>query len=143
MKIYFTLYEDGGIDPIDPVGDIVLTDGQTEIRVKATYLDSWLEVLLDGLAGFQKGEKLQLEIPEEPDFLVVEPFNSGFKISYKEKQIIAKSFTDFSKEIARVSQDFLVKINQKNVGKESNPILQKIQEFVKKEQLKQVAISSK
>jgi hypothetical protein len=143
MKIYFTLYEDGGIDPIDPVGDIILTDGQTEIQVKATYLDSWFEVLIDGLEGCQEGKKLQLEIPEEPDLLAIKPFNSGIKLSYGNKEIIGENFADFKKEIIRNAQEFLIDLNLKNIGNIQNPVLRKIQEFVKKERLKQVAVFPK
>ena len=143
MKIYFTLYEDGGSDPIDPLGDIILTDGQTEIQVKATYLDSWFEVLIDGLEGCQEGKKLQLEIPEEPDLLAIKPFNSGIKLSYKNKEIIVENFPDFRKEIIRTAQKFLVKLNLIDIGNIQNPVLQKIQKFVKKEQLKQVAVFPK
>lgn len=143
MKIYFTLYEDGGIDPIDPVGDIILTDGQTEIQVKATYLDSWFEVLINGLEGCQEGKKLQLEIPEEPDSLTIRPFNSGFKLNCKNKEIIVENFANFRKEIVKTTQEFLVKLNLTNIGNSQNPVIQKIQEFVKKEQLKQVAVFPK
>ncbi|MFM7574767.1 MAG: hypothetical protein ACKO4S_16795 [Snowella sp.] len=40
MKISFTLDQDEGIDPNDPIGDIVITNAQNRLSVESTYLDS-------------------------------------------------------------------------------------------------------
>ena len=47
MKILFTLDQDEGVDPNDPIGDIIITNDQTRLSVESTYLDSWFDVLID------------------------------------------------------------------------------------------------
>ena len=132
MKIFFTLYEDEGIDPIDPVGDIILTDGQTDLLVESTYLDSWFETLIDGLEGLQSGKKSKLEIVEEPGSIIFEPLTSGFKISYRGREIMIENLANLIEELTTATQEFISKLNLQGEVSNKNTILPKIQDFVKK-----------
>ncbi|MGK7893199.1 MAG: hypothetical protein AB4372_06095 [Xenococcus sp. (in: cyanobacteria)] len=66
MNISFKLDRDEEIDPNDPLGDIRIRSNQTLLLVRATYLDSWFDVLIDGYKSLKNKQKVTLEIIEEP-----------------------------------------------------------------------------
>ncbi|HBB35192.1 MAG TPA: hypothetical protein DDZ80_03500 [Cyanobacteria bacterium UBA8803] len=129
MKIEWTLYEEEGIDPIDPVGDITVTNGQTTIQVEATYLDSWFDALITGIKGVQTGSKVTVEIVEEPDLLRFEPSNGGVKISYKNTAIVVSRIDEFIQALKLAAKDFLLRLDQIK-GCECNNLLNLIRDFL-------------
>lgn len=43
LKIQLVFEEEGGLDPKDPSGEILIIDGRVRILQKHAYLDSWLD----------------------------------------------------------------------------------------------------
>ena len=56
---------------VDPLGEIVISDGDSEIRIANTYLDSWLAGLIDGLRQLEANKHARIET-EEPEPIVME-----------------------------------------------------------------------
>lgn len=128
MKIEWTLYEEE-LDPIDPVGDITLTNDQTRIQVESTYLDSWFDTLITGIQAVQSGNKLTLEIAEEPDVLKFEPSNGGVKISYQNQALVVSRIDEFIRALKLAANDFVLKLDQLQ-GFEYNKLLSLIRDFL-------------
>jgi hypothetical protein len=65
LQISFTLDEEADLEGL--VGDFSITDGERVFSRKATYVDSWLEALIDGLESIESGNATAtVEIVEEP-----------------------------------------------------------------------------
>jgi len=83
MQIVWRLDVEEPIDPENLLGDITLTDGQMSLGERDTYLDSWLDALIIGLKAVQAGQRVGIDIPEEPEPLVFEPLGKRVRISYR------------------------------------------------------------
>ncbi len=46
LTITVTFEEESGLDLDDPLGDISISDDQTTLVLKTTYLDSWLAAMI-------------------------------------------------------------------------------------------------
>lgn len=130
MKILFKLDQEEGIDPIDPVGDIIITNAQTKLSVESTYLDSWFEVLIDGYQSLQNQNKVTLEIVEEPNLITFEPVLEGFKISYGKQELFFKNLNEFYQSLLTSAQQLRFQLEQDQEKITNLPILSKITNFV-------------
>ena len=137
MKISFTLDQDEGIDPNDPLGDIVIRDAKTLLSVESTYLDSWFDVLIDGYKGLKNQKKVTLEIVEEPEVITFEPVLKGFKISYGKEELFFNSLNEFYQSLLTSAQDFLSQLESEGANLSNLPILIKINHFIEQSTIKQ------
>jgi hypothetical protein len=130
MKIEWTLYEEEGIDPDDPLGTIVLSDDEgNEIRQEATYLDSWFEALIEGLRSLQAGEEEAVEILEEPDPLEFRMVNDGVEIRHDLAQIKGGSLSEFEEMLQRELDRFL-EVMRLHEGWEGNGTLRHLADIL-------------
>ncbi|MEQ9672238.1 hypothetical protein [Coleofasciculus sp. G2-EDA-02] len=116
MKIEWKLDEEGGIDPIDPVGDISISDGERTIQEEATYLDSWFDALIAVGKAMKLGNNLAVEIAEEPYSLKLKLVSSGAEISYKNKTILVNKVDEFIEIIRQSATCFVLKLNNREEG---------------------------
>ncbi|MEA5620925.1 hypothetical protein VB711_24250 [Cronbergia sp. UHCC 0137] len=136
MNISFTLDQQEVIDSNDPVGNMTITDGKTILTVESTYLDSWFDVLIDGLQGLNKKDKLTLEIVEEPEMIIFENTLPGLKITYgKEELFFKKNY--FYQELLNSVREFLFQLNQNEKDLTSLPIVRKLRNFIEQSSIKQ------
>lgn len=130
MKISFTLDQDEGIDPNDPIGDILLTDGNIVLSVESTYLDSWFDVLIDGYKSLQNKNKVTLEIVEEPEVITFEPVLEGFKISYGKQELFFSSLNEFYQSLLTSAKELLFQLHPDQENLTNFPLLTKIRHFI-------------
>ncbi len=130
MKISFTLDREQGIDPNDPLGDIIITNNQNILSVEATYLDSWFDVLIDGLKSLQNNNKITLEIVEEPEVITFEPLLEGFKITYGKQTLLFSNLNDFYESLLTSAQAFLSQLEEKSENFSNLPLLSNIYDFI-------------
>ncbi len=130
MKIFFTLDQTGGVDLNDPIGNIMITDGQTLLLIESTYLDSWFDVLMDGFKSLYKKNKITLEIVEEPEMITFEPVLDGFKISYRKQALFFRNLNDFYQSLLIAAKEFLFQLHQDQENSSNLPILTKIHHFI-------------
>ncbi len=131
MKIAWTLDEEEPIDPENLLGDIILTEGETTILERNTYIDSWLNALITGVQGVQTGKRVTVDILEEPDPLVFEPLNGGMRLSYQNTAIVIDKIDNFVRGLRLAAHELLMKLDQ-IPGTESNEFLNSLRDFVKK-----------
>ena len=111
MNIEWTLYEEEGIDPIDLLGEIVLTDGQTTFRVEATYIDSWFEALIAGIKAIAAGNKLTVEVVEEPEPLIFEPGDGTMKILYQGQALKINDIDEVVDSLKKSARTLIEQLN--------------------------------
>jgi hypothetical protein len=58
--------EETGLDGLDPLGKLLISDAENAIAVDLTYLDSWLASLIDSLARIRTNNHVVIEVDEEP-----------------------------------------------------------------------------
>src|SRR5215207_2815751 len=100
-------FEAEGFDPMNPIGEIEITDGTNKIWEEHAYLDSWLEALIKGLKEVEAARNVSLDLVEEPNPLVLQPENGGMKLTYGETTLYVKSIADFRRTLTTVIMDFL------------------------------------
>jgi hypothetical protein len=144
MKISFTLDQDEGIDPNDPIGDIVITNAQTRLSVESTYLDSWFDVLIDGYKSLQNQNKITLEIVEEPDVITFETVLNGFNVSYGKQKLFFSDLNEFYQSLLTSAKELLFQLDQSQENFSNFPLLIKIYNFIEQSstQQKQKSISA-
>ena len=76
---------------IDPVGNIELRAGGAILSEVYVYLDSWLNALKVGSKAITETNRVELDLVEEPEPLVLERTGNGIRISFKEKSIVIKN----------------------------------------------------
>jgi len=129
INIKWTLDEQEGIDPIDPLGDMIITDSHTILSVESTYLDSWFSALITGIKAVNAGKRVTVEVAEEPDPLIFEPWKSGMIISYKDRALQVKKIDEFMESFRNAAHKFLCKVDNQT-GCDRNPLLNLIRDFL-------------
>ncbi|NET59870.1 MAG: hypothetical protein F6K47_28095 [Symploca sp. SIO2E6] len=128
MKIEWTLDEEEGIDPTDPVGNLILSDGKTTIQLESTYLDSWFEAFITGIKEITAGNSTTVEIAEEPDLLMFKYSKSGIIISYQNQDIFVKNTDELLLVLRESAKKFIEKLDKVKIV-ESNNLLIVIRDF--------------
>ncbi|MFB2875596.1 hypothetical protein [Floridanema aerugineum] len=139
MQIAITLDKSEKIDPIDPIGDITITNNTTTITEKSTYLDSWFDALITGLKAVKQGKNIAVEIVEEPEPIVFEPWQEGMRISYRDKYILISHISEFATALKIAANDFLNKLDYQS-DFDYNDLLQVIRDFVNDESVSLVTL---
>ena len=95
---------------IDPLGEIVISGGNSEIRINDTYLDSWLAGLIDALHQLSTKTSMRVET-EEPEPLYIDAYPDGrLSISYKDKRVVARGRADLERALRVAAHCFLSEI---------------------------------
>jgi len=95
---------------IDPLGEIVISGGNSEIRIKDTYLDSWLAGLIDALHQLSAKASMRVET-EEPEPLYIDAYPDGrLSISYKNKRVVARGRAELERALRVAAYRFLSEI---------------------------------
>ncbi|MGH9967447.1 MAG: hypothetical protein ACREBG_06390 [Pyrinomonadaceae bacterium] len=128
MKIRIVLDEEDGIDSLDPSGEILISDGRSLISEKHTYLDSWLDALIEGLKEIQAGKRASIDLVEEADPLVFEPQNGGVRLTYGNTTVSVDSIEEFHRALRSATEDFLNRVNSAEEASE-NVLLDSIRRF--------------
>lgn len=139
MQIAITIDVSENIDPIDPIGDITITDGTTNITEKSTYLDSWFDALITGLKAVKQGKNITFEIVEEPEPIVFEPWEKGMRISYGDRSISISQISEFTTALKIAANQFLNKFDSQSEF-DSNDLLKVIRDFVDNEYVSLLAL---
>ena len=129
MKILFRLDQDEGIDPNDPIGDIMIRNDRTLLSIKSTYLDSWFDVLIDGYKSLLNQKEVTLELVEEPETITFKPVLKGFKFSYGKQELFFSDLSEFHQCLLTSTQDFLAQLEQDEENLFNLPNLIKIYHF--------------
>jgi hypothetical protein len=100
--------EEVGPSGMDPLGRLVIADGQSEVVVEPTYFDSWLAALIDALPRLSSSRHVSVAIPEEPKPLEIDVSSNGhLVISYKDQKTVAQGKKEFESALRLAVSSFL------------------------------------
>ncbi len=89
LRINIAFDEELGPGGLDPLGKLIISDGETEILIDTTYLDSWLTGLIDGLQQLRTKTHVIVE-SEEPTPIEMDIATDGrLIISHNGKKVVA------------------------------------------------------
>lgn len=129
MKIEWRLDMDAALEPENLVGDMTLSDAQTSLGERDTYIDSWLAALIVGLQALQTGQSIHVDIPEESAPLVFAPVGKGVQISYRTMVLNVGSVEELQRAVYIAAQALLQQLAAVE-GWEGNPLISGIRDFV-------------
>jgi hypothetical protein len=120
--------EDGPPDPLDILGDLVISDGQSTITLETTFVDVWLAALIEALPRLQSVEHVVVEA-EEPIPLRVDVDSEGsLLISDGQGAVVARSISELQSAI-KVAAGALLNAMRAIPNTENNRDLAKIGKF--------------
>ena len=104
--------EESGLDAADPLGILMISDGQSELRIHNTFLDSWLIALIDALHSLHALKQFLIEVPEEQKSIGLKVFDDGkIEMSYGGKTIVAGERSEFDRALRLAARKFLVGVD--------------------------------
>jgi hypothetical protein len=130
LKINCIHDHEGGHDAIDPLGTLSISDGQSVIVVKTTYLDSWLVALIGALEQIRSVDHSVVEVSEEQRGIHLHRTADGrVHMSYDGTTVVAESWRALESSIRTAANIFLKTIDVwPSAGK--NEFLKPIRRFV-------------
>jgi hypothetical protein len=112
LTIKLDLDEEFGVDEIDVLGDLTISDGQSAIVVKATFLDSWLEELVSAANRLPSMGQVAVEAPEEPAPIRIElGSDKRITLSREGQIVVANSMADFNAALKDAAKSLLEKVD--------------------------------
>ncbi len=129
LTITVTFEEESGLDLDDPLGDISISDDQTTLVLKTTYLDSWLAAMIEAFDQTQSVNHVEVKVAEEPFSLQVDINSLGLlSISYE-----GRTLTPQPREVVEAALKeaarFLLKSLSTLPDSERNTLLEPIMKF--------------
>jgi hypothetical protein len=131
FRIEWKLDESDGLVQESLLGDITLRDEKHRIEEHSIYLDSWLNALIRGAEAVGRiSGAAKIDIPEEPQPLLIHHGGrGGVTLSFRGKDVRAKSVSELISELRSASESFLEKISElKDIGQ--NIMVNSIRMFV-------------
>jgi hypothetical protein len=133
LNINIDFEKETGLDAIDPLGDLTISDGISSIAIKTTYLDSWLAALISGYNQSRDANRVAVEISEEPQPLLIEVTPAGLlSISYENQTLVPQPPQDL-KAALRGAAQYLLKALDSLPDSQRNTFLDPIREFISTE----------
>ncbi len=108
LKISPSIPSEYEIDEIDVVGDLTVSDGRSSFTVKTTYLDSWLEELVNAFDRMQSEPLIDVAIPEDPVPLHLRLDSLGRVVLSRQGQsVLADSCAEFGSALREAANSLL------------------------------------
>lgn len=108
LTIKLTFEEETGLDAIDPLGDVTISDGVSAFTIRTTYLDSWLAALISGYNQSRSADSVTVEVSEEPQPIKILGTPAGLlTISYENQTLQPQSAQDLKVALRNAAVDLL------------------------------------
>jgi hypothetical protein len=130
IDIKLAFEKEAGLDLMDPLGDITISDGSSSIVLNTTYLDSWLAALIAGYKRVRGANHVSVEVAEEPIALHIEVTPNGLlSISYEDQALIPQPPEALEAALKKASKFLLEALGTLPDGPR-NSFLDPIREFI-------------
>lgn len=130
LAIKLTFEDETGLDVIDPLGDVAISDGVSAFVIRTTYLDSWVAALIFGYDQTRSADSVSVEVSEEPKPITIRGTPPGlFTISYEDQTLQPQSRQDLKVAILNAARDLLTALD-KLPNNRRNKFLDPIRQFV-------------
>ena len=132
MTIKLNLDEEYGLDEIDVLGDLKISDGHSTIVVRTTFLDSWLAELINATDGLSKAGYIDVAVPEEPVPMRIElSTDKRVTLSREGQIVVADSISDFNAALKDAAKSLLDAVGELPRSHQ-NKILDAIREYYRR-----------
>ena len=132
MTIKLNLDEEYGLDEIDVLGDLKISDGHSTIVVRTTFLDSWLAELINATDGLSKAGYIDVAVPEEPVPMRIElSTDKRVTLSREGQIVVADSISDFNAALKDAAKSLLDAVGELPRSHQ-NEILDSIREYYRR-----------
>jgi hypothetical protein len=102
------IFDELGRDAIDPLGKLVISDGENAIAVDLTYLDSWLASLIDALARITTNHHVVIRVDEEPKAIDLTKGTDGrLTFKYDTATVVAKGVNEMERALRIAANQFV------------------------------------
>jgi hypothetical protein len=129
LTVTFTFDQELGLDAIDPLGDLSISDGRSVITINTTFLDSWLVALIEA-HDTRNEDHMKVGVAEESFFLQIDVDSSGLLTIRDDKLSLSPhSRAAFYKALQTASESFLRAVGVLPGG-HRNMLLEPIKKFV-------------
>jgi len=130
LTVNVAFEKESGLDAIDPLGDLTISDGTSTITIKTTYLDSWLAALVAGCNQTREADHVVVEISEEPQPLLIDVTPEGLlSISYENQTLTPQAPKNLKAGLRRAAQSLLGAVDTLP-DSQRNTFLDPIREFI-------------
>jgi hypothetical protein len=115
--------EEFGPGGMDPLGRLVISNGESEIAIEPTYFDSWLTALIDALPQLSTAGHVSVAVPEEPKPLEIDVSSDGhLVISYKDQKTAAQGRKEFEFALRSAVGSFLAALRNSSEASQNRGI---------------------
>jgi hypothetical protein len=130
LTIKIAFEEETGLDAIDPLGDLTISDGASTIAIRTTYLDSWLAALISGYNRSRQTNHINVEVSEERQAISINILPSGLlSISY-ENQTLMPQLPQEVKVALKGAAQYLLRALDTLPSSHRNAFLDPIRKFI-------------
>jgi hypothetical protein len=130
MKIDLVFSSEDGDELSGVLGNIVIQKDSVKISEDCVYIESWLEVLIDGLSLCQRNEDYIGDLVEEPDSLFFFRDKSRIRLKFKTQEIVLENCEELKMALVRASTLFIEHLKCDLQKLRESPIFKKIFDFV-------------
>jgi hypothetical protein len=106
LTIACTFDEELGPGGMDPLGNITISDGQSQINIEETYLDSWLVALIESIDQLGSRSGCNLKTEERDPMEIHLAFGGRIEISYKDRTVRAEGVRELEIAVRAACVDF-------------------------------------
>ena len=111
MKVEYILDKEGGLDPTDPLGNLVLLDEDNNSLVLTDiFIDTWLLAFLDKLNKIDNNSSVKVDTFEEKYCVTVSNSNGELIFQYNGDEITTtkgSALLAFNQSIIKLEQELL------------------------------------
>ena len=131
--VTWTIDEEDGIDAYDPLGEIKIIGNQGQLEESCTYLDAFLEALVQGIQNIDKGKIIEIDPLVEPDNIKFDYTRENLIISYGKQQVTIFDKNEFVKDIQESVKNLVDILDMAAINaQDKKPKLLILREFLRK-----------
>lgn len=111
LRIDYTFDRELGPDGTDPLGDLVISDGRSEITITETYLDSWLAGFVEAISRLGANHHARVETEEREHMEFDLAADGHLAITFKDQTVIAAGVRELETAVRAAVNSFLNTLN--------------------------------
>lgn len=111
LRIDYTFDRELGPDGTDPLGDLVISDGRSEITITETYLDSWLAGFVEAISRLGANHHARVETEEREHMEFDLAADGHLAITFKDQTVIAAGVRELETAVRATVNSFLNTLN--------------------------------
>ena len=105
--LQWELDTEDGLDAHDPLGNISIIGDEGKLEEKCTYIDAFLEALVEGVEQMEVGKTINIDPLVEPNDLEFDCTSNVLKINYGNQQVTISNPWQFAEDVQKVIEELI------------------------------------